>query len=150
MDEKSSYVIDKTWIEDNLAEMHSSLSSSRFRRYREYRKCPMATVEDVNATLAGVVTKDREAMSEHDEQLKDSASFTDSEDFEIVSSRFDTHAKESFVRTMKVIFKFFLPLGQTSEMIAKYWGAVNLLIQVCDPYKNSRRRSVCLTRLEGE
>ncbi|KAL8757990.1 MAG: hypothetical protein Q9184_004061 [Pyrenodesmia sp. 2 TL-2023] len=141
MEEKPSYVIDKSWIEDNLAEMHSSLSSSRFRRYREYRKCPMATVEDVNATLARVVANDREASSEHDEQSKHSASFTDSEDSEVVSRHFDTHAKKSFVRTMKVIFKFFLPLEQTSEMVAKYWGAVNRLIQVRDPYKNNKGKS---------
>lgn len=143
MKEKPSHVIDKTWIEDNLAEMHSSLSSSRFRRYREYRKCPMATVEDVNATLARVLANDTEAMSEHDEQLEHSANSTDSEDSEIVSRHFDTHAKKRFVRTMKVIFRFFLPLAQTSEMVAKYWGAVNLLIQVRDPYKSSKGQSVC-------
>lgn len=156
MKEKQSYVIDKSRIKNILAEMHSSLSSSRFRRHREYRKCPIATVKDVDATLARLVTNDRDAMSElegrkrrhlpriedssgqdstdsSDVQSKHFASSTGSEDSSQIESRHNNLiAKKKFVRTLKLIFKFFLPLEQTSEMVAKYWGAVNFLIQVRD------------------
>ena len=153
-----SLIIDEKQISDTLTTMHLSLSSSRFKKYREYRKCPIGTVQEVNARLAALMKKDEQARrkpgkgvsprrrngnhdNEQDSPEADhvqylSASTSDSEEISTGGRNRDRLLKEkkAFVHTLKKLHQLFLPLKYTSEMTEKYWGAVNLLLQVwvCD------------------
>ena len=149
-----SFLVDENKIADTLTTMHSSLCTSEFKRNREYRQCPTGTVQEVNARLVALMKEDEQARrkpktkdstrrqngndgTEHDSPESDhlrslSASSSDSEEISTIER--NSHPllkkKRKFVHIMKKLFQLFLPLRYTSEMIAKYWGAVNLLLQV--------------------
>lgn len=148
-------LIDEDKIADTLTTMHSSLCTSEFKKYREYRKCPTGTLQEVNARLAALMKEDEQARLKsrngnsrrrhrsNDDTEQDSpeseyhvphisASISDSEDTS--TNGRDYHRllkrKRKFVRIMKKLFQLFLPLRYTSEMITKYWGAVDMILQV--------------------
>ena len=149
-----SFLVDENKIADALAKMHSSLCTSEFKRYREYRKCPTGTVQEVNARLVALMKEDEQARcspktedsarrqngndsTEHDSPESDhlrylSANSSDSEAISTIgrNSHLLLKRKRKFVRIMKKLFQLFLPLRYSSEMIVKYWGAVDLLLQV--------------------
>ena len=155
---KRNLAVDDIKIRDILAKMHSSLSISSFQRCGEYRSCPSSTVEEVNETLAWLRNdegahhqRDRSAPSQrhgnYDRQPQGLAEYDDIQESHSTSNpnlqdSFVAHqghaglldAKIKFVHTMKALFETFLPIDYTSEMVAKYWGAVKFLLQVCQPY----------------
>ena len=160
-----SFLVDENKIADTLTTMHSSLCTSEFKRYREYRKCPTGTVQKVNARLVALMKEDEQARrkpktedstrrqngndsTEHDSPESDhlrylSASSSDSEETSTIgrNSHLLLKKKRKFVRVMKKLFQLYLPLRYTSEMIAKYWGAVDLLLQVLiSGYMTIRRK----------
>ena len=168
-DEKldKGFSVDENKIADTLTAMHSSLCTSEFPKYREYRKCPTGTVQETNAQLAALMKEDVQAKREPksgdsarrhngnngtepelDRGRCLSTSTSDSEG----TSRSERHyhrlfkRKRRFVHVMKELFQVFLPLRYTSEMIAKYWGAVNVLLQVLSS-KFARIRRIVLTFL---
>ena len=151
---EEKFIVDENKIADTLTTMHLSLCTSEFKKYREYRKCPSGTASEVNARLAALMKEDEQTRHKlrngdsrrrhsitdsikNDSPIPDraphlSASKSDSED-NSTSGR-DYHwllkRKIRFVRVMKKLFQLFLPLSNTSEMSAKYWGAINFLLQV--------------------
>ena len=149
-----SFSVDENKIADTLTTMHSSLCTSEFKKYREYRKCPTGTVQQVNARLAALMKEDEPAKNnprnegfkhrhrgndgtEQDTPESDHERFisASSSESEYASTNVRGHHrllknKRKFVGLMKKLFQLFLPLRYTSEMITKYWGAVDLLLQV--------------------
>lgn len=151
---KREFGVDEAKIEDTLAKMHSSLSASSFRSNGDYRRCPSGTVEEVNATLERL-RKDEETHQKRDQspprQRHDSKRYQP-QVYNDVRGSYSTgnpnlresfiapqgyaglvQAKSRFFHIMKALFQTFLPIDYTSDMVAKYWGAVNLLLQVCHP-----------------
>ena len=47
-----------------------------------------------------------------------------------VFNKREIRQQEKFLRTAKALFKYFLPLEFNSALVAKYWGAVYVLIEV--------------------
>jgi len=155
-----SFRVDRNKIEDTLTDMHSFLCTSQFKRNREYRKCPLSTVEEVEATVAQLLREERSPETEPGKKRRrrrrakrssrdDSDSGTegsrasgdrartwtitasDSKDPDRGSGRQRrTQMIKEFVKISKTLFQLFLPLDHKSEMVSKYWGAVNLLVQV--------------------
>ena len=162
---RRNFLFDNTRLENILVDMHSSLSTSGFRKYREYRRCPSNTVEEVYNTLRLPIEdfqedsqgRDRERWqsaepygdginrTENDSEASDNAVASrprrkrSSTRYKRRSSSrspspLSVHSKASqqkkFVQISKTLFQLFLPLTRTSEMVFKYWGAVNALLQV--------------------
>lgn len=155
-----SFLVDRNKVEDTLTNMHSFLCTSRFKKHREYRKCPVSTPEEVEATLATLIRgkpnpeseptenshRNRQAKrSKRDDSDSEKEGIRASDgkgrsppimasDTEVMAGRFmrQHHAQMSkrVTKTSKALFQFFLPLHYKSEMVLKYWGAINLLIQV--------------------
>lgn len=148
-----SFLVDRNKIEDTLTDMHSFLCTSQFKRNREYRKCPLSTVEEVEATAAQLLRKERNPETEPNKRRRRrraKRSNRDDSDSEKEPSRASgditasdskdsdrgarhqrrTRMMKEFVKISKTLFQLFLPLDFKSEMVSKYWGAVNLLVQV--------------------
>lgn len=151
---KRNFGVDEVKIRDTLAKMHSSLSTSSFGKCGEYRRCPSGTVKEVNETLAWL-RNDEEAHHERDRSVpRQRHDINDHQpqglaEYDYIQGNcsagsthlqksFITHqghvgfvqTKSKFVHIMKALFQTFLPIDYTSEMVAKYWGAVNFLLQV--------------------
>ncbi|KAL8791931.1 MAG: hypothetical protein Q9195_005507 [Heterodermia aff. obscurata] len=145
-----SFSVDGNKIADTLTAMHSSLCTSEFKKHREYRKCPNGTIQEVNAKLTALTKEYEQARRKstngdstgrHNgnngtQQESDRVPylFASTSDSEEVSPRGRGYhrlleRKRKFVRIMKKLFSLFLPLSYTSEMTAKYWGAVDFLLQ---------------------
>ena len=149
-----SFVVDENKIANTLTTMHSSLCNSEFKKHREYCKCPTGTVEEIKVRLATLTKEDEQARrkprdadskrrhSGDDSFEQDSRESDHEPDFSASASDSDQTStsgrayhrllerKRKFVSIMKKLFQLFLPLRYTSEMTSKYWGAVNLLLQV--------------------
>ena len=55
---------------------------------------------------------------------------TKSEEFPVASKKMDLERQKRFFKLAKALFKYFLPLEFHSALVAKYWGAVYLLLEV--------------------
>lgn len=166
---EQNFLVDRNKIEDTLTDMHSFLCTSQFKKNREYRKCPLSTVEEVDATLAHLIRGERNHEPEpvrkshqprranrssrndsdsggggsraSDDNVR-SSSTTASDPSESARRLIDRHRPQmmkTFMKISKTLFQLFLPLDYKSEMISKYWGAINLLIQV----RCSSNRDAC-------
>lgn len=155
---KQSFLVDRDMIENTLMDMHSYLCTSQFKKNREYRKCPVGTIGEVNATLASSVQEEQTANSEpvtkshrsrdasdgEKEGLKESGDIISDSvsdgSFRRIQHQFSAKRKILFVRITKKLFQLFLPLDHTSAMVLKYWGAVKLLLQVWGPFNCDAQR----------
>ena len=147
-------VVDENKIANTLKTMHSSLCNSEFEKHREYCKCPTGTVQEIKVRLATLMEEDEQARRKPrnadskrrhsgDDSFEQDSPESDHEPyFSASASDWDQPStsgrgyhrllmrKRRFVSIMKKLFQLFLPLRYTSEMTSKYWGAVNLLLQV--------------------
>ena len=55
---------------------------------------------------------------------------TESEEPSVPSTKLDPKRQKRFLKLVKALFKYFLPLNFNSALVAKYWGAVYVLIEV--------------------
>ena len=58
---------------------------------------------------------------------------TKSEELPVASTKMDIERHKRFLKLAKALFKYFLPLEYHSALVAKYWGAVYLLLEVNTP-----------------
>ena len=55
---------------------------------------------------------------------------TEYEEPPVASTKLDLERQKRFLKLAKTLFKYFLPLEFNSALVAKYWGAVYVLIEV--------------------
>ena len=152
-----TFQYDMKKLQKMFADMNKRLRSNKFSVFsREYRKCPSRTLEEVETRSLQILhegeksSKKAEVGSKPGENINSTApddegksgqkhihSHKDSSDRETVSidASINTVIEHSrrqkkVLRTAKTLFTFFLPLGFTSALVAKYWGAVHVLIEV--------------------
>lgn len=56
-----------------------------------------------------------------------------SEEFPVASTKMDLERQKRFLKLAKALFKYFLPLEFNLDLVAKYWGAVYVLVEVNTP-----------------
>ena len=149
------FLVDRNKVENTLADMHSYLCASQFRKHREYKKCPSSTAEALDNLVARLIQEGRSTKAEpqrrrsrpengdrarEDESLEEYSYKKYQEEISRSEEKRLLGRKRSLVKISKTLFQFFLPLEFTSEVGAKYWGAVQLLLQVRRPRSFHDRR----------
>ena len=61
---RQSFLVDGTKVEGMLTDMHSFLCSSRFKKHREYRRCPSNAVGEVDSACQERIQEYQNAMNE--------------------------------------------------------------------------------------
>ena len=147
------FFVDWARVEDSLTDMHSYLCTSQFKKSREYKRCPSSTMGEVDTIIEQLKQEVPEPKKKDSRHRSRASSHDDSDDSESgIKSREQIRdeiqsleherrmrEKKKLVRISKTLFEFFLPLEFSSEMISKYWGAVQLLLQVRSCSRDDKR-----------
>ena len=148
-----TFQYDMKKLQKTFADMDKRLRSNKYSRYsHEYKKCPSRTLEEVERRSLQILqegeksSKEAETGSKPGEDINSTAPNDDDgnsgeQHIHLHTDHFDDtrrikaltkHSRQQmkFLKTAKTLFTFFLPLGFISALVAKYWGAVDVLIEV--------------------
>ena len=122
-----------TRLQKMFRDMHESLRSKKFERYFSYKKCPSHTLQEAETRSLQISREDKNAFeqkAESDSRPKEVTSSTKS--ISEASDYLFNHPRrqKKFMKLAKTLFAFFLPLEFNSALVAKFWGAVYVLVEV--------------------
>ena len=141
-------------LQKMFADTDKRLRSKKYSEFsREYRKCPSHTLQEAETRSLQILQQGEKSPEEAGsgskpgENIKSTVPNDDkwdlrTPDFHPAIFHFDPRIKsidtlighsrrqKKFLKIAKTLFTFFLPLGFTSALVAKYWGAVHVLIEV--------------------
>lgn len=146
---KTPFAVDKDRLDETFSAMDETLRS-QYKHHRTYKKCSSHTLQDVESRMRdislegkpGAIGDDESIVSTSDRGALAYGPTADEMDY-VKDHRGQLYSRrapvplavritvlETFVKGAKVLFDFFLPLGYTCSMVAKYWGAIYDLIDV--------------------
>ena len=135
-----------------FADIDKRLRSNKFSEFsRDYKKCPSRTLQEVETRSLQILQQGKKSSKKAEKGCKpgeiiNSTAANDDDgcpgtkhihpptvhsDSDIVST--DTLSEQQhkkFLKTAKKLFTYFLPLEFDSALVAKYWGAVYVLMEV--------------------
>ena len=149
-----TFQYDMKKLQKMFADMDNRLRSKKFSKFSHgYKKCPSRTLQEVETRSSQILQegeksfKRAESGSEPGENINPTAPNNDDRNSgtkDIPRRRNNSNSdivgidaliehsrrQKKFVKEAKAVFAFFVPLAFTSALVAKYWGAVYVLIEV--------------------